>query len=219
MTVGELIKDFRTKYNVTMDDFAQMSGLSKGYISMLEKNENPRTKLPIMPTTKTLEAVATALGISVSELMNRLNEKNISKEHLSSAERTVIIPVIGTVRAGVGGLALEDNMGYETVDAHMLYGYDVDDFFYLTVKGDSMVPRLYEDDLVLVRKQSNIDSGSYGIVTIDDEEGVVKIVQYDKNSITLISQNHNYPPRVFAGNDMKRVKIIGKVIESKSKFK
>ena len=218
MTVGELIKDFRTKYNVTMDDFAQMSGLSKGYISMLEKNENPRTKLPIMPTTKTLEAVAKAFGISVSELMNRLNENNISKAHFSPAERTVIIPVIGTVRAGVGGLALEYNMGYETVDAHMLYGYDVDDFFYLTVKGDSMVPRLYEDDLVLVRKQSNIDSGSYGIVTIDDEEGVVKIVQYDKNSITLISQNHNYPPRVFSGNDMKRVKIIGKVIESKSKF-
>ena len=218
MTIGELIKDFRTRYNVTMDDFAQMSGLSKGYISMLEKNENPRTKLPIMPTTKTLEAVAKAFGISVSELMNRLNEKDISKEHFSPADRTVIIPVIGTVRAGVGGLALDDNMGYETVDTHMLYGYEIDDFFYLTVKGDSMVPRLYEDDLVLVRKQSNIDSGSYGIVTIDDEEGVVKIVQYDKNSVTLISQNHNYPPRVFTGEDIKRVKIIGKVIESKSKF-
>lgn len=218
MTVGELIKDFRTKYNVTMDDFAQMSGLSKGYISMLEKNENPRTKLPIMPTTKTLEAVAKAFGITISALMNRLNEKDISKEHFSPADRTVIIPVIGTVRAGVGGLAYDDNIGYETVDAHMLYGYNHEDFFYLTVKGDSMVPRLYEDDLVLVRKQSNIDNGSYGIVTIDDEEGVVKIVQYDKNSVTLISQNHNYPPRVFSGNDMKRVKVIGKVIESKSKF-
>lgn len=219
MTVGELIKNFRTKYDVTMDDFAQMSGLSKGYISMLEKNENPRTKLPIMPTTKTLESVAKAFGITISALMNRLNESDISKEHFSPAERTVIIPIIGTVRAGVGGLALEDNMGYETVDAHMLYGYDVNDFFYLTVKGDSMVPRLYEDDLVLVRRQSNIDSGSYGIVTIDDEEGVVKIIQHDKNSITLISQNHNYPPRVFTGEDVKRIKIIGKVIESKSKFK
>ena len=219
MTVGELIKIFRTKYNVTMDDFAQMSGLSKGYISMLEKNENPRTKLPIMPTTKTLEAVAKSFGISVSELMNRLNEKDISKEHYSPADRTVIIPVIGTVRAGTGGLAMEDNLGYETVDSHMLFGYDFDDFFYLIVKGDSMVPRLYEDDLVLVRKQSNVDNGSYGIVTIDDEEGVVKIIHYDKTSITLISQNHNYPPRVFSGEDVKRVKIIGKVIESKSRFK
>lgn len=152
--------------------------------------------------------------------MSRLNHnENDIKDHLSPADRTVMIPVIGTVRAGAGGLALENNGGYETVDSHMLYGYDYDDFFYLIVKGDSMVPRLYEDDLVLVRKQSNIDNGSYGIVTIDDEEGVVKIIQQDKNSITLISQNHNYPPRVFAGDDAKRVKIIGKVIESKSKFK
>lgn len=218
MTIGELIKDFRSKYNVTMDDFAQMSGLSKGYISMLEKNENPRTKLPIMPTTKTLSCVASAMGISVSALMNRLNSNDEEKNTLPHAERMVIVPVIGTVRAGVGGLALEDNIGYETVDSILLYGYDHNDFFYLTVKGDSMVPRLYEDDLVLVRKQSNLDNGSYGIVTIDDEEGVVKIVQFDKNSITLISQNHNYPPRVFAGDEMKRVKIIGKVIESKSKF-
>lgn len=219
MTVGEIIKDFRSKYNVTMDDFAQMAGICKGYVSMLEKNENPRTKKPITPTTKTLKGVATALGISVSALMDKMNQSDDTEVHHYPSERTVIIPVIGTVRAGVGGLALEDNMGYETVDAHMLYGYDVADFFYLTVKGDSMVPRLYEDDLVLVRKQSNIDSGSYGIVTIDDEEGVVKIVQHNKNSVTLISQNHNYPPRVFEGKNMKRIKIIGKVIESKSKFK
>ncbi len=219
MTVGEIIKDFRTKYNVTMDDFAQMSGLSKGYISMLEKNENPKTKKTITPTTKTLEGVSTALGISVSALMDKMNQSDNIDAHHYPSERTVIIPVLGTVRAGVGGLALENNMGFETVDSHMIYGYDINDFFYLTVKGDSMVPRLYEDDLVLVRKQSNIDNGSYGIVTIDDEEGVVKIVQYDKNSITLISQNHNYPPRVFKDDDMKRIKIIGKVIESKSKFK
>ncbi len=219
MTVGDIIKEYREKYKVTMDDFAQMSGLSKGYISMLEKNENPRTKLPIMPTTKTLSSVALALGISVSELMDKINQQSGSEKKYSTAtDRMVIIPVVGTVKAGVGGLAFEDKSGFETVDAHMLYGYDHEDFFYLTVKGDSMVPRLYEDDLVLVRKQSSIDNGSYGVVTIDDEEGVVKIVQYDKNSITLISQNHNYPPREFRGDDVKRIKIIGKVIESKSKF-
>jgi len=217
MTIGEIIKKFREKNSVTMDEFSQKSGLSKGYISMLEKNENPKTKLPIMPTTKTLQAVAKVLNISVSELMDELNEKPASMD-IIPIDKLVAVPVVGLVRAGYGGLAFECDMGSETVDANVLRGYEKNDFFYLRVKGDSMEPRLYEGDLVLVRKQTSIDSGSYGVVTIDDEEGVVKIVEYDKNSITLISQNHNYPPRKFIGADVERIRVIGKVIESKSKF-
>ncbi len=217
MTIGDIIKEYREKYNVTMDDFAQMSGLSKGYISMLEKNENPRTKQPIMPTTKTLQAVSQALNISVSELMNKLGGRK-NEENFIPVERMVLVPVVGVVRAGSGGLALCEDLGTESVDARTLSGYDNNDFFYLVVKGDSMEPRLYEGDMVLVRRQATIDSGAYGIVTIDEEEGVVKKIEYDKNSITLISQNHNYPPRKFSGKDMERVRVIGKVIESKSKF-
>lgn len=217
MTIGEIIKEYRTKYDVTMDDFAQMCGLSKGYISMLEKNENPRTKLPIMPTTKTLQAVSATLNISVSELMDKLGDR-IGIKNAISAESFALVPVIGTVRAGYGGFATDENMGSESVDVRTLRGYNQEDFFYLIVKGDSMEPRLYEGDLVLVRRQTSIDSGSYAVVTIDDDEGVVKKVEYDKNSITLVSQNHNYPPRKFTDEEVERVRIIGKVIESKSKF-
>lgn len=216
MNLGDIIKEYRVKYSVTMDDFAQMSGLSKGYISMLEKNENPRTKLPIMPTTKTLQAVSQAMNISIGELMDKLGGKN--DENLVSAERMVLVPVVGIVRAGSGGMAMCEDMGTESIDARIVSGYDHSDFFYLVVKGDSMEPRLYEGDMVLVRRQATIDNGSYAVVTIDEEEGVVKKIEYDKNSITLISQNHNYPPRKFIGKDMERIRIIGKVIESKSKF-
>lgn len=217
MNIGDIIKEYRAKYNVTMDDFAQMSGLSKGYISMLEKNENPRTKLPIMPTTKTLQAVSQALNISVFELMNKLGGRK-NEENFISPERMVLVPVAGVVRAGSGGFAMYEDMGAESVDVRSLSGYDYNDFFYLVVKGDSMEPRLYEGDMVLVRRQASIDSGSYAVVAIDEEEGVVKKVEFDKNSITLVSQNHNYPPRKFSGQEMERVRIIGKVIESKSKF-
>jgi len=218
MTIGDIIKEYRREHSVTMDEFAQKSGLSKGYISMLEKNENPRTKLPIMPTTKTLQAVSEVLGVSVSLLMNMLNNSGEPNVDAIPMDRTALIPVVGIVRAGYGGLAFESDMGLETVDEKTLRGYSTEDFFYLKVKGDSMEPRLYEGDLVLVRKQTSIDSGTYGVVTIDDEEGVVKIVEYDKDSITLISQNHNYPPRRFSGAEVERIRVIGKVIESKSKF-
>lgn len=218
MTIGEIIKKYRESNNITMDDFSRLSGLSKGYISMLEKNENPRTKLPIMPTTKTLSSVAKVLGVSVSELMDSINGlKELPKDAIP-VDKMVLVPVVGVVRAGYGGLAFESDMGRETVDASVMRGYNHEDFFYLKVKGDSMEPRLYEGDLVLVRRQTSVDSGSYCVVTIDDEEGVVKIVEYDKDSIILISQNHNYPPRKFVGAEVERIRVIGKVIESKSKF-
>ncbi len=216
MNLGDIIKEYRVKYGVTMDDFAQMSGLSKGYISMLEKNENPRTKLPIMPTTKTLQAVSQAMNMSIGELMDKLGGKK--EENFISVERMALVPVVGIVRAGSGGMAMCEDMGTESIDARVLSGYDHNDFFYLVVKGDSMEPRLYEGDMVLVRRQTTIDNGSYAVVTIDEEEGLVKKIEYDKNSVTLISQNHNYPPRKFIGKEMERIRIIGKVIESKSKF-
>lgn len=217
MTIGEIIKEYRGKYNITMDDFAQMSGLCKSYISMLEKNENPGTKRPIKPTTKTLSAVASVLNISLGELMDRIGDRTEIK-NIISADCFALVPVLGTVKAGYGGFAADENMGSESVDVRTLRGYNQDDFFYLIVKGDSMEPRLYEGDLVLVRRQTSVDSGAYAVVTIDDDEGVVKKVEYDKDSITLISQNHNYPPRKFSGADVEKVRIIGKVIESKSKF-
>ena len=218
MTLGEQIKRYREENDISMDDFSRLSGLSKGYISMLEKNENPRTKLPITPTTKTLSSVAAVLKVSPSELMDTINGVNDLPKDAIPIGKMMLVPVVGVVRAGYGGLAFESDMGTETVDASVMRGYNPEDFFYLKVKGDSMEPRLYEGDLVLVRRQTSVDSGSYSVVTMDDEEGVVKIVEYDKDSIILISQNHNYPPRKFVGADVQRIRVIGKVIESKSKF-
>ena len=41
MNLGEIVKNYRDQHSLTMDEFAERSGLSKGYISMLEKNKNP----------------------------------------------------------------------------------------------------------------------------------------------------------------------------------
>lgn len=44
MTLGEIIKKYRTEHDMSMRDFEALSGISRGYLSMLEKNENPRSK-------------------------------------------------------------------------------------------------------------------------------------------------------------------------------
>ena len=83
MTLGDVIKTYRTEHSLSMDEFAKRSGLSKGYISMLEKNRNPKTGKPIIPSILTYQSVAKAMSTSVDVLM-----KTVDKEQLVSLEQT-----------------------------------------------------------------------------------------------------------------------------------
>lgn len=76
MTLGELIREYRDQHGMSMDEFARLSNLSKGYISMLEKNKNPRNGKPITPSIATYTDVAAAMHVSVAELMEKVGEKN-----------------------------------------------------------------------------------------------------------------------------------------------
>ena len=57
----------------------------------------------------------------------------------------------------------------------------------------------------------NVHSGSYGVVMIDGDNGVIKRVECAPDHITLHSVNPMYPPRVFKGSDMLRIRIFGEV--------
>ena len=74
MLIGEIIKEYRTKYKLTMDDFAKRASLSKGFISMLEKNENPLTKKPIVPSLDKLKDIAEAMNMSLNELIKLMDD-------------------------------------------------------------------------------------------------------------------------------------------------
>ena len=58
MKLGELLKSYRTEHKLSMDAFCELSDLTKGYISMLEKNEHPKSKKPIVPSYETIEKIA-----------------------------------------------------------------------------------------------------------------------------------------------------------------
>lgn len=131
-------------------------------------------------------------------------------------EKMIPIPVIGRVAAGYTCLAETDIECYELVNSEVLNsGYE---YVYLKVVGDSMEPLILEGDLVLVRLQEIVESGDYAVVIVDEEDGVVKQIEFDNDCIKLISQNPYYPPRIFKGKSRERVRIYGKVVESKRKF-
>ena len=65
MTLGQIIRAYREENSMSMDSFAKASGLSKGYISQLENNEEHEAMVG------TLKSLAAALNVPVSKLFTQ----------------------------------------------------------------------------------------------------------------------------------------------------
>lgn len=123
-------------------------------------------------------------------------------------------PVIGLASAGNGVLAQQEYLGYEPVSPEC----DTDDFFWIKVEGDSMAPRIEDGDLVLVQRDVSLNTDTIMVVTVDDTEGFIKKVSIDEDTVTLHSFNPCYPPMVFGGSEMSRLRFIGKVVKSEREW-
>ena len=73
MYIGEIIKEYRDKHGLSMQDFANLSGISKAYIGVLEKVYNPTTKEPVAPSLPKIKAIATAMGMELDDLLKLLD--------------------------------------------------------------------------------------------------------------------------------------------------
>ena len=188
--------------------------------SFLTEIKSGRTK---RPNAERLARIAQYFDVSVDYLLGNSpypREEDASLARLGAKtldpDDAVDIPIMGQVAAGLGCLAENQVEGYEkTLNCSI---NPKEKYIYLQVKGDSMSPLLNEDDLVLVKCESSIDSGCYAVVTVDGEDGVVKKVVYGKDWIELHSENPYYPVRRFEGEDVLRIRVVGRVIESKRKF-
>lgn len=72
-TIGEVIKKYRQEHGISMDEFGKRSGLSKAYISLLERGKSTRSNKPIVPSIDTLGAIAKAIGVDLDTLVYMLD--------------------------------------------------------------------------------------------------------------------------------------------------
>ena len=77
MHIGLIIKEYRDRHNLSMADFAKLANISKAYVSVLEKNKDPRNGKPIVPSIPTIENVAKGMGLTFDELFNRLGDSEM----------------------------------------------------------------------------------------------------------------------------------------------
>nr|DAN88212.1 MAG TPA: LexA repressor [Caudoviricetes sp.] len=217
MKLGEIIKIFREARGLSLDDFAKLSGRSKGYISYIERGINPRSGQPISPTADTLQALAQAMEISTSDLFDMLDDDQTItfKENTGSHKASSIpddpnvfvpklkkVPLLGTTAAGEPILSDEYFEGYVGTTANA--------DFCLRVHGDSMTGiGIYDGDIVFVKSQNEAESGQVVVVRIDGDAVTLKRFYRHAGSVILQSENPAYPPMIFNANNCDDFRILG----------
>lgn len=207
MTTGERIKMLRKKHNMTQEELGAKIGVQKAAIQKYEKGTVKNIK------RDSLIKLAKCLDTTPEFL---LGWDETPSNIIPIDEEFVMIPVVGRVAAGLSCFAETNIVDYEPVTKSTII--DGEQYAFLRVIGDSMYPVFMEGDLVLVRCQSAVDSGKYAVVTIDEEDGVIKKIVYGKDFIELQSINPMYPPRRFEKEEMMRIRVFGVVKEIKRKF-
>ncbi len=221
MTLGEIIKKYRKDKDLSMDAFAERSGISKAYISLLEKNKHPKTGKAITPSIQCIKQAADGMNMDFNTLFSMIDSDvtlQLPKGSKKKKLEGVRIPVLGYVRAGVPINTIEEVIDYEEIHPDLAASGD---YFALQVKGDSMEPKFSEGDVVIVREQPDVESGEIAIVLINGDEGTVKkLVKYDNGSIALIASNPAYTPMIFTPEQVEElpVRVVGKVVELRAKF-
>lgn len=145
--------------------------------------------------------------------LDYLADDSISDQKLFSAAGDMIkIPIVGKISCGNGNLAYEEIEGYEPTPKEWLNGGE---YFYLRAKGDSMMgARIYEGDLLLIRKQEEVENGEIAAVLIGDD-AVLKRVYRNGDTLVLQSENAAYGPIFCPPADAR---IIGKLKMNVIKF-
>lgn len=161
------------------------------------------------PRIDRIERMADYFGIEKSDLIEDHNMPQI---------KCVRIPVLGKVQAGIPVEAIQDIVDYEEISEDL---NQTGEIFALKVRGESMEPKFTHGDVVIVRKQPNVESGQIGIVVINGQDAAIKrIARHDQGGISLISLNPSYPPLYFTNAEIQSlpVEIIGRVVELRAKF-
>ena len=151
------------------------------------------------------------------ENLNRLsNIFNVELNHLLNYDLTtdkVKVPVLGEVKAGYDMYVNEEILGYEYLNSSE---YTAGEYFYLKVKGDSMIDdRICEGDVVYVKKQNYLENNDVGVFLLENNEVTIKRFKVGKSKITLKAANSKYPDKTFKSDE---IKILGKVLHNKVMF-
>lgn len=185
-------------------DKGKMLGVSRQTISAW-RNGDRSPKRPVV------NHIANTLNVSVKWLMgfDVPREESPLPNHPDILPVTTRrIPILGAVACGEPIYAEED------FSATMAVNSNIDCDFALRCQGDSMInARIYDGDIVYVKKQEYVDDGAVVVALIDDEATLKRIYHLGDGRVMLQAENPRYAPIIIGGESETRTfRVLGKAV-------
>lgn len=203
------LKAIRKERGMTLEELAQRIGTSKQTVQRYESGVIANVPM------ERVEAMANALGVTPSALMGWDGAEELSRRYEGITPlRVRTLPVLGEIACGKPIYAEQAYEGYAAVDDRL----DAD--FCLRTTGDSMIgARIFDGDIVFIRRQSEVANGEIAAVAIGDEATLKRVYYYpDREKLVLSPENPKYEPLVFIGEELAGIKILGKAVAFQSRI-
>ncbi len=201
-----------------MPEFADLTPRQMSVLNLIIEYQR---KHAIAPSVR---EIAAKLGLrspgGVHRVLNILREKGYIK---AEGERKrswrycgrlpgLGMPLLGDISAGDPIEAITRSIE-EIAVPPKLFGRG--DFFALRVCGDSMIEKhILDGDIAVIRRQSRVEQGNIAAVMVTDilTEVTLKIIRYQRRTLTLEPANPAYKPLVFDGGQRRKVVVLGRYV-------
>ncbi len=185
MGIGDRIKEARESKGVKQSEIAQLLGVSSQAISNYESGIRD-------PKIEMLVKIAKYLDVSLDYIVKgnpyEIDVSDSLPQAVGYGFGVRQIPIVGRITAGRPLFAIENVEGFfpsEEVNS--------EDYFFLKVIGDSMRElRIYEDDMVLIKRQSSAKNNDIVVAILDGYETVLKTYSETEHGVWLMPANPAY---------------------------
>lgn len=194
--------------NMTAVELSKKIGVSQSTVSEWRKGKKA-------PRWNKLEQIAALFHVQKSDLIEDKSQTDLPDGAFPYNPIMHRIPILGTISAGMPLYAEQNIEGYTYTDLN-----SNGEYFALRVRGDSMnAARIYEGDILVIRKQDVVEDGDIAVVLVDDMEATVKRFYHNNGTVTLMPQSTNpiHTPQIYDTKKV-RIKIVGRVMQNSIQY-
>ena len=193
---SEQLKKLRNQKRLSQAKLANELNVSASTVAMWESGEREPKNY------ETLEIIADYFNVNIEVLLN-------------GKLAPTRIPVLGKVVAGIPIEAIEEILDYEEIPQSMANNGN---YFALQINGESMEPKFSNGDVVIVRKQDDVDNGDIAIVLVNGNDATVKKIKKFDNGINLIPTNPAYEVITYSNEAKIMNGVPAQIIEKYSVY-
>lgn len=200
---GLIIKKLREQNGLSQEDLGKIVNVSDKTVSSWEVNRT-EPKMGIVQQLADYFKVTTDYLIKGDILENNKFDdfSNIFKIEKKK------FPLLGEIACG------KPIYADEQIESYVMAGTEIHADFCLKCKGDSMINvRIYDGDIVFIRKQEIVDNGEIAAVIIDNEATLKRFYYFkEANVVILKAENPKYKDLEYKGDQLNQIRVIGKAV-------